>query len=569
MEELLKNKKVEKKLSFAFTCTLGILVAAIIIAVVCITLMNNDMKNFYGKAYANSTVSMEIRKDLQYTGKLVLWSMTTDDLQKTGEYLDQAASTADTLTANVNKLINTYDDTEITKTLSENFTKLTTVRESLIDYAKDNINDKALEIYNGEWTEVVDALQDALIEITEHSDEEAVSMYTSARTIGIICTVIMIFVGIMGILMSIKMKKTIVKVLMKPIDELDAAMEQLKNGNLTVKIAYKANDELGNLAANFESTCLTLHEIIDDVSYLLGEIADGKLDIQTDNVDSYIGEFKAIIVAMRKLRINLNTTLFKINEASEQVAAGAEQMADNAQVLAEGATEQAGAVEELTATIEDVSSMSGTIANEAEEAYSSVLGTVDQAAKSKEDLITLTNAMEAIDTTSKEIQKIIATIEDIASQTNLLSLNASIEAARAGEGGRGFAVVANQIGKLASDSAQSAVTTRELIEKSLVEVQNGNEITKKTVDALNEILNMMSEFAETSKKSSEVSRNQAQMLEQIEKGIEQISSVVQNNSASAEETSATSEELSAQSENLKGLVNKFRLSNNLNESYIV
>lgn len=170
------------------------------------------------------------------------------------------------------------------------------------------------------------------------------------------------------------------------------------------------------------------------------------------------------------------------------MAAGSEQLAEGAQVLAEGATEQAGAVEELTATVENVSNMAENVAQEAEESYQSVLTAVEHAEESKKNLTDLTDAMGTISTTSQEIQKIIGAIEDIASQTNLLSLNASIEAARAGEQGKGFAVVANQIGKLAADSAQSAVNTRELIEKSLVEVENGNDITSKTVEALNEIL---------------------------------------------------------------------------------
>ena len=172
---------------------------------------------------------------------------------------------------------------------------------------------------------------------------------------------------------------------------------------------------------------------------------------------------------------------------------------------------------------------------------------------------TETEAMQRIDATSKEIQNIIGSIEDIAEQTNLLSLNASIEAARAGEAGRGFAVVAEQIGKLAGDSARAAVNTRDLLGKSLQEVENGNVITEKTVEALNQILETMNRFADTAKGSSESSREQADMLRQVEQGIEQISSVVQSNSASAEETSATSQQLSAQSDELKTLVGKFKL----------
>ena len=157
------------------------------------------------------------------------------------------------------------------------------------------------------------------------------------------------------------------------------------------------------------------------------------------------------------------------------------------------------------------------------------------------------------------VQNIIASIEDIASQTNLLALNASIEAARAGDAGRGFAVVADQIGKLATDSANSAINTKQLIEKSMEEIEAGNRITEKTVQAIKAVLVSMSEFGEISKTTSDTSRLQADMLEQIQDGIGQISNTVESNSAAAEETSATSQELFAQAENLKNQVQKFQL----------
>ena len=304
-----------------------------------------------------------------------------------------------------------------------------------------------------------------------------------------------------------------------------------------------------------------LHEIVDESNRILGELADGNFQVASDKKDIYVGEFSSQYTSMSKLKHDMSDTLSHINEASEQVAAGSDQLSGGAQALAEGATDQAGAVEELTATVESVSGIAETSAETAENSYKMVLSAVDQADKSREELQALTDAMERISSTSKEIQNIIGSIEDIASQTNLLSLNASIEAARAGEAGKGFAVVADQIGKLASDSAQAAVNTRELIEKSLEEIESGNQITEKTVAALNKILESMNDFANVAKGTSESSTEQASMLKQIEQGIEQISSVVQSNSAAAEETSATSEELSAQSEGLKELVGKFRLLN--------
>jgi uncharacterized phage infection (PIP) family protein YhgE len=238
---------------------------------------------------------------------------------------------------------------------------------------------------------------------------------------------------------------------------------------------------------------------------------------------------------------------------------GAEQLSHSAQALADGATDQAGAVEELTATIENVSNIADESADNAVEAAGSSKESAEGAVKSRHDMDELIAAMSRITATSKEIEKIIGAIEEIASQTNLLSLNASIEAARAGEAGRGFAVVAQQVGKLAMDSAESAVLTRNLVSKSLEEISNGNDIAQRTMEAIADVLESMGQFAMMAASSADASKTQAYMLSEVHTGIEQISVVVENNSASAEETSAISEELSAQAESLKGMVEAFEL----------
>ena len=183
----------------------------------------------------------------------------------------------------------------------------------------------------------------------------------------------------------------------------------------------------------------------------------------------------------------------------------------------------------------------------------------EQAKISQGKMKELTAAMETIKDTSSEISNIIVDIEEIASQTNLLSLNAAIEAARAGEAGKGFAVVADQIRKLAEDSANSAVTTKELIDKSIREVQRGNEITEQTAESLNSVISEMDNIVLAVANIRSASEQQAVSVKEIEKGFEAISAVVENNSAAAEETSATSEELSAQSAALKGMVEHFQL----------
>ena len=178
---------------------------------------------------------------------------------------------------------------------------------------------------------------------------------------------------------------------------------------------------------------------------------------------------------------------------------------------------------------------------------------------SREDMKALMEAMERISDTSKKIENIISDIESIASQTNLLSLNAAIEAARAGEAGKGFAVVAEQIRMLADQSAQSAVDTRTLIEGALNEIEEGNTVAMKVAESMDSVVQGINDIADVSKQLSENSNVQIAAMREAEKGIAQISEVVQSNSAASEECSATSEELSAQAEAMNELISQFTL----------
>lgn len=355
---------------------------------------------------------------------------------------------------------------------------------------------------------------------------------------------------------------SLLKKKLQPIQELVLAAENIANGNLDITIAARSNDEIGQLAASFDVTVQRLRAIIQDVNYLLGAMSTGRFNIRTQTGESYIGDYKNILLSVRKINQNLSETLLQINESANQVSLGAEQMSDSAQSLAEGATEQAGAVEELLATVTDVTQQVKNSAGEASDANRQVKSVGEEAAENSGHMLKMTEAMERISASSRNIENIIKTIEDIASQTNLLSLNASIEAARAGEAGRGFAVVADEIRQLASQCAQAVVNTRQLIEASIQEVADGDVIARNTAASLQEMMESLTAITKTMEDIEAKSQGQASAMEKINQGIEQIAGVVQNNSATAEESSATSEELSAQAITLKELVGKFELTDN-------
>lgn len=400
----------------------------------------------------------------------------------------------------------------------------------------------------------------ALLNIMIYAKIAGVGVFsTFSRAVGMILLIVTV---VLNIFLVRTVSTALTGALVQPIYELQDAVQKLKEGDFDIEIRYAGKDEMGALADDLREACKKMHTVVSDVGYVLGEMAEGRFNVTSKASDSYVGDFETLIVSMRKLNRQLDHTLHDIQMSAKQVMVGSEQLAGSAQDLAEGATNQASAVEELGATIENVTSISQESAKNAQTAASSASTAAVDARKSREEVNLLTNAMDRITATSKEIENIIGAIEEIASQTNLLSLNASIEAARAGEAGRGFAVVADQIGKLATDSAQSAITTKELISKCLMEVEAGNNIVEKTIEAINAVLVSMESFADMALGAAEASNVQVNMLKEIEVGMSQITSVVQNNSAAAQETSAVSEELSAQATNLEELVEQFELRKN-------
>lgn len=319
------------------------------------------------------------------------------------------------------------------------------------------------------------------------------------------------------------------------------------------------DDEFNQMINDSEGMSEDLKKIIKDIENILGSMSRGNFMVQSGCRELYQGTFNDILVAMRDLRDQMIDTLQNVDDASIQVSAGSDNLAQSAQALAEGATDQAGAVEELTSTIANITASAEQSSKNLDESHQQAKEYARQADEGRQYMKDLAVAMKRITDTSKQIENITAQIEDIASQTNLLSLNASIEAARAGEAGKGFAVVADEIRTLAEQSAASAVSTRELIEGALKEIDEGNTASKNAEETLKIVIDGIESIAETSKQLSEDSKMQAEAMEQAELGVNQISEVVQSNSAAAEETSATSEELSAQADTLKGLIGKFIL----------
>ena len=420
---------------------------------------------------------------------------------------------------------------------------------------------EASKLMTGKVYEEYKALAEKLTILSDEFQAELDRAKTMANVCTIIIFIVIVAAGLAIAVVTTQIGKIITNSITEPVEQIDAAVASLRKGELSnvEMLTYESEDEFGDTIRNLKEAMGILADYVSEISMEVKAIAQGNLTRNGDDITDFLGDFSELKASLVYILKRFNSTLTEISNLAEQVSSNASEVENASRSLADGATEQAGVIEELNATVDTVVDLAADTAKETQSASARVKASANKANEEKEKMNDLLMEMGHITEISKEIGNIITDIEDIASQTNLLSLNASIEAARAGEAGKGFAVVADQIGKLAADSAKSAVNTRDLIDKTLVEIEKGNTITRTTADAFNQIIADMESFAEIAQNTMEKANSQAESLGQIGQGIEQLSSVVQGNAASSEENTAISINLAEGAAKMRDRVNIFKL----------
>ena len=561
MKKWLENSKIAMKLRFAFLC---ITLFGIIIGIVGIAGLINGLINqkktynqcTLGIVYAG-TAESDLLKIRTSERDLYLYYETDKDT-----YCDDITSEM----ADLEKQIRNYSATISGSQDQQNYDDL----ESAYEQYKNNVNTILEAADSGKSADEVLALlksvkggaQDTINKfgtMTQYNISLASDHIASDQWESLAAVFIMIGIIVLSFLLAMKLSRYISGLISNPMQKFATFAEMVAVGDINVekvidekdRLWVLRKDEVGVLAGAFKKMMASTKE----QSQKTAAIASGDLttDITVRSESDILGK------ALTELVEKFNKLVFSIVSASNQVNSGAKLVADSSTTLSQGATEQASSIEQLTASLEEITSQTAQNAQNAKSTNGLTKEIQNDAETGSAKMSEMLHAMDDISASSENIGKIIKVIQDIAFQTNILSLNAAVEAARAGEQGKGFAVVAEEVRNLAAQSAKAAKETADLIENSNGRVETGAKVAKESAEALDKIVSGISKVSNYIQDIATASNQQSAALEQVNQGIMQVSQVVQTNAASAEECAAASEELSGQADLLKKSVGVFKL----------
>ncbi len=555
-----KNMSIKKSLIVGFGTTI---LASVLIIIASLVMMNMQ-KKAYTDILDHYVKTNTLIADCRINYNIAARSLRDVALSGNQDGLATVNSKLEELTTEIKQMEDAYPKDLSDRSLLNAFvntlnTWMVEAKEIAAVVRTDR--NRAAELIVNECTPALNAAADsgtALAEFLQGEQDQIIKdqNMTSNIALGIIL-VVMVLTTVAVLYIAFK----IIRSITEPTAQVRGALVGFSQGNLGVPVDFVGKNELGEMCDALRTSQKVLNSVITDISDTTAQMARGNFDVEL--TATFPGDLKPIQESINQFVLRMSETISNISQSADQVSAGSDQVSNSAQALAQGATQQASSVEELSATITDISENAKQTASAAEKAGQSVHEAGSQISTSVEYVKRLNIAMENISNSSQEISKIIATIENIAFQTNILALNAAVEAARAGSAGKGFAVVADEVRNLATKSDEAAKATKDLIDGSMNAVREGAEAVGNVTTSLERTSELAGSVTTMMETVVEAVESQTTAIMQVTEGIDQISAVVQTNSATSEECAAASEELSSQANIMHQMMAEFKVSSRL------
>ncbi|MEL3962188.1 methyl-accepting chemotaxis protein [Lysinibacillus endophyticus] len=525
----LNNIKISNKLKMLSGLTIVFLLIVGIFGMFYMEKMSDQTTDIYENELLPIKWLNDIRAQSRANEALVKEIILTKDEMERANLINQVKERAQ----HIQEYFAMYKDVKLTDyekerigTIGDAITEIGTKREQLYKIVETGTSEDAFAYYKANLETPLATLNTTLQDVAEYLSDRAdetleltISEKNFARTVMI---TVMVLASIIFIVLSTVISKAIVN----PLKDVVDVMKEAEKGDLTVRVNYESNDEIGKMVSSFNQLTEATRTAMEKVIHSANELA----------------------------------------ACSQQISASTEEIASGSQQQSHDAGASAAMMREMTNVVEDV-------AQNAEQAAELAENTMSEA---KQGGIVINDAIQGmrairdsiyeLSNKSEQIGEIVEVIDDIAEQTNLLALNAAIEAARAGEAGKGFAVVADEVRKLAERSSKATKEISELVniiqentKESVHTVEVGSEKAEKVESTFNDILQLVGDSSAKVTEIAAANEQQTAQAEEVQQAVTSIAAVTEEISAGLEETAATAETLAEMAEALNQLTAQFKI----------